>query len=49
LQAQKRIPDGEDGDKRVDEVYKYMADENEKRMKLPANQLLTPLKMPWIS
>jgi hypothetical protein len=33
LQAQKRIPAGEDGDKRIDEVYKYMADENETRMK----------------
>jgi hypothetical protein len=32
LQAQKRIPDGADGDKRVEQVYKFMADENEKRM-----------------
>lgn len=33
LQTAKRIPTGEDGDKRVNEVYKYMSDENTKRMK----------------
>jgi hypothetical protein len=32
LQAQKRIATGEDGNKRVNEVYKFMADENDKRM-----------------
>jgi hypothetical protein len=32
LQAQKRIADGDDGQKRIDSVYKYMAAENEKRM-----------------
>lgn len=32
LQAQKRIPEGETGDKRIADVYKYMADENGKRM-----------------
>jgi hypothetical protein len=32
LTAQKRIPDGEDGKARVNEVYKFMSEENDKRM-----------------
>lgn len=33
LQASKRIPDGEDGDKRIAAVYKFMAEENDARIK----------------
>lgn len=33
LQAQKRIPDGDDGDKRISDVYEFMATENTARMK----------------
>lgn len=32
LQAQKRIPTGDDGDKRIAEVYDYMSKENGRRM-----------------
>lgn len=32
LQGVKRIPEGTDGDTRISEVYKFMADENTKRM-----------------
>lgn len=33
LQAQKRIPEGKDGEKRVADIYKFMAEENDARMK----------------
>lgn len=33
LQGAKRIPDGKDGETRINEVYKYMASENDARMK----------------
>lgn len=32
LQGSKRIPEGTDGEARINEVYKFMADENTKRM-----------------
>lgn len=33
LQGSKRLADGDDGDKRINQVYKFMADENDKRIK----------------
>lgn len=33
LQGNKRLPEGADGEKRISAVYKFMADENDKRIK----------------